>query len=84
MLQESGFLSFLQKFDGFDSAMAIVFFRTFDGSRAKVCSLEFPVTEESISQAIGFPAVRKKWFKREKLEKKLWCWFVVNPKQKVD
>lgn len=84
MLQESKFLLFLQKFDGFDSAVAIAFPRNFDGSQAKVGSLEFTVMEESISQARGLPAVGEKWYKKEKLENNLWHWFVLNPKQKVD
>lgn len=49
ILQESRFLPFLQKNDGFNSIVALAFAQTFDGSRAKVGSLEFAVTKESIS-----------------------------------
>lgn len=84
MLQEYGFLPFLQKFDGFDSAVTITFSWTFDGSQANIGSLEFAVTEESISHAIGLPIVGKKYFKKGKLKRKLWCQFVVNLEKKVD
>jgi len=49
ILQESGFLPYLQRFHGFDSVAALTFAQTFDGSRAKVGSLEFTVIEDSIS-----------------------------------
>jgi len=45
---------------------------------------EFVVTEESISHATSLATVGEQWFKKEKIEKKLWCQFMVNPKQKMD
>jgi len=48
LFQESGFLPFLQRFDGFDMAMALEFARTFEEGQAKVGSMEFEVMEESI------------------------------------
>jgi len=41
LLQESRFLPFLQKFDGFDMVVALEFAKTFEGGQAKVGSLEF-------------------------------------------
>ena len=48
LLQESGFLLFLYKFDGFDMVVAMEFAKTFKGGQSKFGSLEFEVTEESI------------------------------------
>ena len=49
LLQESGFLPFLQKFDGFDMAIVLEFARTFKEGRDKVESLKFKIIEEFIS-----------------------------------
>ena len=84
ILQESRFFSFLHKFHGFDLAVALEFTQNFDGSQAKVGSLEFAITKESISHNTGLATVGEQWSKKEKIEKKLWCRFMVNPKQKVD
>ena len=70
LLQESGFLLFLQNFDGFDMAVVLEFMKTFEGGRVRVKSLEFEVMEESIARATGLPTTREQWFKKERLEKK--------------
>lgn len=49
IMQEEKFLPSLLKFHGFDLAMALEFSQTFDGCKAKVASLEFEVTEQTIS-----------------------------------
>jgi len=59
-------------------AMALGFARTFKECRAKVGSLEFEVTEESMVRAIGLSTMGEKWFKKERIERKIWCRFVVD------
>lgn len=49
LLQESGFLPFLQKFDGFDMVIVLEFARTFKEGRVRVECLNFKIIEEFIS-----------------------------------
>lgn len=84
LLQESGFLPFLQNFNGFDMAVVLEFTRTFKEGQVRVGSLEFKVTEESIAQATDLPLIGEHWFKNEQLAKKQWHWFVFEKKIKVD
>ena len=48
------------------------FSHTFDGSIAKVGSLEFEVTKQSISQPTGLEAIGEKRFEKGELEKGSW------------
>ena len=43
------------------------FCQNFDGSIVNIRGLEFAVTEESISQAIGVIHVGEKWYKRQSI-----------------
>ena len=84
LLQEFGFLPFLQKFDGFDMAIVLEFARTFKEGRVRVKSLKFKITKEFISQTTCLPLTGEHWFKKEWLTKKRWQRFVVDKKIKVD
>lgn len=62
-MQESRFLPFLQKFDGFDMAVVLEFVNTFKGGRVRVTSLKFEVTKESIVKATSLSLTGEHWFK---------------------
>lgn len=84
LLQESGFLPFLQKFDGFYMVVVLELMRTFKGGLVKVSSLEFKIMEKSIAQDTCLPTIGEQWFKKERLGKKRWHQFVDDIKIKVD
>jgi hypothetical protein len=67
-LERNGWHSFIEKFKGFNLRVAQEFALTFNGYREKIGDVQLEVTEEFLIQAMGLPAVRKKWFKNEKVE----------------
>ena len=84
LLQESGFLPFLQNFDGFYMDVVLEFTRTFKGGQVSVKLLNFKVLEESIVKATGLPFIGEHWFKKERLRKKRWHQFVADKNLKVE
>ena len=58
-----GWNSFLTNLQGHDDAISLQFALGFDEHTAKVGSLDFPVTEESIALATGLPRTGDHWFK---------------------
>lgn len=63
LLQESGFLQFLQKFDGYEKEFALQFARSFKNDRVKIGPLKFKITKEFIVAAMSLDNTREKWFK---------------------
>jgi hypothetical protein len=55
-LENSGWLVFIQKFEGFNLAVTQQFALTFDGCRAKVGDIQLELNEEFLSSTMGFPA----------------------------
>ena len=55
-LEEIGWLSFVQKLEGFNLCVARQFSLTFDGCRAKVGDVQLEIDEQFISLATGLPA----------------------------
>lgn len=78
ILQEVSFLYFLYKFDGYDSAIAQDFARSFDAKTSIVGPLKFEVTEQFISYAAKFLSTGEKWFKKGEIEKGAWCKFLMK------
>ena len=66
----AGWHSFLTNLQGHDDAVSLQFTLGFDGNTAKVGSLVFQVTEESIAQAIGLPRTGDRCFKNFRLPRK--------------
>ena len=62
--------SFLTNLQGHDDAVSLQFSLGFNGHTAKVGSLEFSVTEESITLATGLPRTGDRWFKNFRLPRK--------------
>jgi hypothetical protein len=71
-LEEFGWLSFIQKFDGFNMIVARQFALSFDGGRAKVGDLQLEITEQSISSATGLPVIGEKWSKNYRVKDVPW------------
>jgi hypothetical protein len=55
-LEDSGWLPFIQKFEGFNLCVVRQFALTFDGYRAKVGDVQLEIDEQFISLATGLPA----------------------------
>ena len=55
-LESNGWLVFIQKFEGFNLAVAQQFSLAFDGYRAKVGDIQLELNEEFLSSATSFPA----------------------------
>jgi hypothetical protein len=55
-LENSGWLVFIQRFEGFNLSVAQKFALTFDGCRAKVGDIQLELNEEFISSATGLAA----------------------------
>jgi hypothetical protein len=52
-LERNGWLVFIEKFEGFNLAVAQQFSLTFDGCRAKVGDIQLELNEEFLSSATG-------------------------------
>jgi hypothetical protein len=71
-LERNGWLVFIEKFEGFNLAVAQQFALTFDGCRAKVGDIQLELNEDFLSSATGLPAKGKKWFKNSKVDEVPW------------
>jgi hypothetical protein len=68
----TGWLTFVQRFEGFNLVVAQQFALTFDGCRAKVGDIQLEINEEFISSATGLPSSGQRWFKNSKVEEVPW------------
>ena len=71
-LEDSGWLTFVQRFEGFNLFVAQQFALTFDGCRAKVGNIQLELNEEFISSATGLAATSQRWFKNSKVDEVSW------------
>jgi hypothetical protein len=71
-LENSGWLVFIQRFEGFNLLAAQQFTLTFDGCRAKVGDIQLELNEEFLSSATGLPATGQRWFKHSKVDEVSW------------
>jgi hypothetical protein len=71
-LEDSGWLAFIQRFEGFNIFVAQQFTLTFDGCRAKVGEIQLELNEEFISSASGLAATGQRWFKNSKVDEVSW------------
>jgi len=81
---KTGFLQFLQNFDGNDKEVALHFAKSFRNDRVKVGPLKIKVTEEFIAATTGLENTSEQWFNNKKIERKRWQCFVVDKKIEVD
>jgi hypothetical protein len=71
-LERNGWLVFIEKFEGFNLAVAQQFPLTFDGYRAKIGDVHLELNEDFLSLATGLAAEGKKWFKNLKVDEVPW------------
>jgi hypothetical protein len=71
-LQDNGWLTFVQRFEGFNLFVAQQFPLMFDGCRAKIGDIQLEIDEEFISSSIGLAAMGQRWFKNSKVEEVSW------------
>ena len=67
-LERNGWLVFIEKFEGFNLAVAQQFALTFDGCRAKIGNIQLVLNEDFLSSATGLPTEGQKWFKNSKVD----------------
>jgi hypothetical protein len=84
-LEDSGWLMFIQRFEGFNLFVAQQFTLTFDGCRDKVGDIQLELNEEFISSATGLAATRlaatgQRWFKNSKVDEVSWPLLFVSRK----
>jgi hypothetical protein len=68
MRERNGWGVFIEKFEGFNLAVAQQFTLMFDGCRAKIGDVQLDLNEDFISSTTGLPAVGQKWFKNSKVD----------------
>jgi hypothetical protein len=71
-LADSGWLTFVERFEGFNLCVARQFSMTFDGCRAKVGDIQLEIDEQFISLATGLPTTGQRWSKNCKVEEVPW------------
>jgi hypothetical protein len=79
-LQDNGWLTFVQRFEGFNLFVAHQFALTFDGFRAKVGDIQLEISEDFISSATRSAATGQRWFKNSKVDKVPWPLMFVSQK----
>jgi hypothetical protein len=67
-LADSGWLTFVECFEGFNLCVARQFAMTFDGFRAKVVDIQLDIDKQFISSATGLPTSGQHWFNNCKVE----------------
>jgi hypothetical protein len=71
-LEDNGWLTFVQRFEGFNLFVTQQFALTFDGCRAKEGDIQVEINEEFISSATGLPSLGQHWFKNSKVKEVPW------------
>ena len=74
-LQDNGWLTFVQRFEGFNLFVVQQFTLNFDGCRAKIGDIQLEISEEFISSATG-----QRWFKNSKVDEVPWPLLLISRK----
>ena len=69
LFEKAGWIPFLEKFNGYDTEIALQFANTFDGLLTVIKGTQLVITEELISQALELPCMSEKWFKGKTMVK---------------
>jgi hypothetical protein len=62
-LEDNGWLTFVQRFEGFNLFVAQQFALNFDRCRAKIGDIHLEISEEFINSTTGLAATGQRWFK---------------------
>ena len=65
MLQQVGWLHFLEKFNGFHKEVTKSFVRSFNESEVEIGDVKFIITESFIAGAAELPRQGERWFKNK-------------------
>ena len=79
MLQQIGWLQFLEKFNGFHKEVTKTFARSFQGTEVEVGDVKFTVTEVFIAEATGLLRTRERWFKNREFHNESWKQILKSP-----
>ena len=71
-LERNGWRVFVEKFEGFNLAVAQQFTLMFDGCRDKIGDVHLELNEDFISSTTGLPVVGQRWFKNSKVDEVPW------------
>jgi len=83
MLQQAGWLQFLEKFNGFHKEVTKTFARSFKGAEVEVGDIKFTVTGAFIAEAIGLLRQGEKWFKNREFHNESWKQILNSPDMEV-
>ena len=72
MLQQAGWLQFLEKFNGFHKEVTKTFARSFNGAEVEIGDIKFNITEAFIAEAMELPRQGERWFKNRKFHNEAW------------
>ncbi len=79
MLQNAGWLNFIEIFDGYHKKITKSFARSFDGIEVEIGDIKFAVTESYIVEAIELPRIGERWFKNKEFHSESWKVILKNP-----
>ena len=72
ILQQAGWLQFLERFSGFHKEVTKTFARSFNGAKVEVGDIKFTVTEAFITEATRLPRQGERWFKNREFHNEAW------------
>lgn len=72
MLQKTGWLNFIEKFDGYHKEITKSFARSFDGIEVEIGDIKFAVTESFIREETELPRQGEIWFKNKEFHGESW------------
>jgi hypothetical protein len=79
-LEANSWLTFVQRFEGFNLFMAQRFALNFDGCRAKVGDIQLEINERFIISSTGLPSRVQCWFKNLKVQEVPWSLLFLSHK----
>jgi hypothetical protein len=71
-LENSGWLVFIQRFEGFNLFVSQQFALTFDRCRDKISDIQLEMNEKFITSATGLADTGERWFKKSKFDEVPW------------
>lgn len=65
MLQKTGWLKFIEKFDGYHKEIMKSFARSFDGTKVEIGDIKFSIIKSYRGEATELPRLGERWFKNK-------------------
>jgi hypothetical protein len=72
LLQQAGWLNFIEKIDGFHKEITKSFARSFDGAEVEIGDIKFTITKSFLAEAIELPRKGEWWFKNKEFHNESW------------